>query len=101
LSQFFYSTFCAFFFGIFIVRYHLELILIVPLFVSFFTYYMKLAFKPDSPVQAPEKLYKQYYLVAHLSFSLIAFVLLLFIRIEGLYDFFNVIPNKIPPLWTF
>lgn len=101
LTQFFYSTFCAFFFGIFIVRYHLELILIVPLFASFFAYYMKLALKPDSPVQAPEKLYKQYFLLVHLSLSLIAFVFLLFIHIQVLYDLFNVVPNKIPALWKF
>jgi hypothetical protein len=28
-----------------------------------------------------------------------AFVLLMFVRIEALYDIFNVIPSDLPPLW--
>ena len=58
ISLFFYATTCALFAGIFIVRYHLELILFAPLAAGLFAYYMKLGLQPDSPVQNPEKLYR-------------------------------------------
>jgi 4-hydroxybenzoate polyprenyltransferase len=101
MSQFFYATACSFFFAIFIVRYHLELILIVPLFAGFFTYYVKLSLKINSSVQHPEKLYKEYGFVTYACASLLMFVILLFTKIPILYDIFNVMPNKINPLWTF
>ena len=45
--------------GIFIVRYHLELILFAPFAAGLFAYYMHIGMLPDSPVQNPEKLYRQ------------------------------------------
>ena len=59
VSLFFYATACALFAGIFIVRYHLELILFAPLAAGMFAYYLHLGMLPNSPVQNPEKLYRQ------------------------------------------
>lgn len=101
LSIFCYTIVCSFFFGIFVVRYHLELILCAPLFAGFFVYYLKIGFKPDSSVQHPEKLYKETNLMIYLTVCFIAFVLLLFIRISFLYEIFNVVPFTIDPLWVF
>jgi len=58
VSIMFYATACAMFAGVFIVRYHLELILFVPLAAALFAYYLTLGLQPNSPTQHPEKLYR-------------------------------------------
>jgi decaprenyl-phosphate phosphoribosyltransferase len=54
--MFFYALTCALFTGIFIVRYHVELILFVPGAAGFLTYYLKLGLAEKSPAQNPEEL---------------------------------------------
>jgi 4-hydroxybenzoate polyprenyltransferase len=99
ISLFFYATSCALFSGIFIVRYHPELILFVPFAAGLFAYYMKLGLQPDSPTQNPEKLYRQRGFVAYLVVCFAVFVLLMFSSIPLLYDLFNVAPSGVTPLW--
>ena len=100
VSIMFYATACALFAGIFIVRYHLELILFAPLAAGMFAYYMKLGMLPDSPVQNPEKLYRQRGFFAYMVVCTVAFVLLMFVSIPPLYELFNVQPSLTEPLWT-
>ena len=100
ISLFFYATACALFAGIFIVRYHPELILFAPLAAGLFAYYMKLGLQPDSPVQNPEKLYKQRGFVVYLIVCFVAFVVLMFTSIPAMYHIFNVAPSGMSPLWT-
>ena len=100
ISLFFYATACAFFAGIFIVRYHLELILFTPLAAGLFAYYMKLGLQPDSPAQNPEQLYRQPGFVAYLVACLLIFVLMMFTHIPAMYDLFNVDSSGVSPLWT-
>ena len=100
ISMFFYATACALFAGIFIVRYHPELILFAPLAAGLFAYYMKLGLQPDSPVQNPEKLYKQTGFMIYMVICLVSFVLLMFTSIPIMYDLFNVAPSGMSPLWT-
>src|SRR5207248_2013734 len=73
-SMFFYVTCFALFLGVFIIRYHLELILIVPLVAGFVSYYLQIAFKLGGAAQAPERLYKEKGLVAYLLVCVAAFV---------------------------
>lgn len=100
ISLFFYAIASALFSGVFIVRYHLELILIVPLLAGFFAYYMQLGLKPNSPVQNPERLYRErgflLYMLATVAFG----ALLMLTEIPVLYDLFNVELAKAPALWT-
>jgi decaprenyl-phosphate phosphoribosyltransferase len=100
VSLVFYSTFCALFGGIFIVRYHLELILFAPFVAGLFAYYMHIGMLPDSPVQNPEKLYRQRGFFAYLVLCTMLFVLLMFTSIPTLYNLFNVEPAVMSPLWT-
>jgi decaprenyl-phosphate phosphoribosyltransferase len=100
ISLFFYATACALFAGIFIVRYHAELILFAPLAAGLFAYYMKLGLQRDSPVQNPEKLYRQRGFVAYLVVCFFAFVVLMFTSIPKIYDVFNIEPSDMTPLWT-
>lgn len=98
-SMFFYSTSFALFLGIFIVRYKIELIVIMPLVPGFVSYYMYVAFKKGSPVQYPEKLYRESGLMLYLSICIVAFMACMFVEIPGLYSFFNVPPPEFSPLW--
>lgn len=58
-SMFFYAAFFGMLSGFFMARYHIDLILAAPFVACAMAYYMHLGFKPDSPVQTPEKLYTQ------------------------------------------
>jgi decaprenyl-phosphate phosphoribosyltransferase len=100
VSMFFYATACALFAGVFIVRYHLELILFVPFAAGVFSYYLAIGLKDDSPTQNPEKLYTQRGFFAYMLVSTIVFILLMFTRIPVLYTLFNVEPSTTNPLWT-
>ncbi len=100
ISLFFYATACALFAGIFVVRYHPELILFAPFCAGLFAYYMKLGLQPDSPVQNPERLYKQRGFLVYLVVCTVTFIVLMFTSIPKLYDVFNVAPSGVSPLWT-
>jgi 4-hydroxybenzoate polyprenyltransferase len=100
VSMFFYATACALFGGIFIVRYHLELILFVPFAAGVFAYYLSIGLKADSAAQNPEKLYKQRGFFAYMVVSTVVFVLLMFTSIPTLYRLFNVESSIASPLWT-
>ena len=99
ISMFFYATAAALFLGVFIIRYHLELILSIPLIAGFFSYYLRVSLKPDSPAQAPEKLYREKGLMVYLALCIGVFFLLMFVRFNVLYQWFNVTPSELPPLW--
>jgi 4-hydroxybenzoate polyprenyltransferase len=100
LSVFFYAINAALFAGVFIVRYHLELILGIPLGAGLLAYYMKLGLKPDSPVQNPERLYRERGFMLYALASVVVFVLLMFVHIPALYGAFNVDLVKTDPLWV-
>jgi len=100
VSVLFYATSCALFAGIFIVRYHLELILFAPVAAGVFAYYLKIGMQPNSPVQNPEKLYRERGFLAYMVVSLVLFVVLMFTSVPVLYDWFNVEPATADPLWT-
>lgn len=100
VSMFFYASGAALLLGVFIIRYHLELILSVPLIAGFFSAYMNVTLKDDSPVQNPERLYKETGLMAYLLVTVVIFFGLMFISIPGLYEIFNVVPSRVPALWS-
>lgn len=100
ISMFFYSVACALFLGIFIVRYHVELILSTPLIAGFFAYYLKIAFMENSPVQAPEHLYKQTGLMIYLVLCVVVFFGLMFVHIPELQKLLNFQQTQLPVLWT-
>jgi len=99
-SLFFYATACALFAGIFIVRYHLELILFAPLGAGMFAYYFHLSLLPNSPVQNPEHLYRQRGFLAYMILCTVIFLVLMFTSIPFIYHVFNVEPASMQPLWT-
>jgi 4-hydroxybenzoate polyprenyltransferase len=89
VSIMFYASAAMLFFGAFIVRYRLELILSFPLVALFMAMYLHLAFKPNSPVENPEKLYREPALMAVLAACVVAMTVLLFVDLPFLHDAFS------------
>jgi len=58
-SVVFYASAGMLFFGAFIMRYRIELILVFPLVALLMSTYFRLAFQPNSAAQNPEKLYRE------------------------------------------
>jgi decaprenyl-phosphate phosphoribosyltransferase len=58
-SVLFYAATAMLFFGAFVMRYRMEMVLAFPLIALLMAVYFNLAFVQDSPVQNPEKLYKE------------------------------------------
>lgn len=59
ISTVFYAILSSFFLGSFLVKHKIELILCFPLFSILFAWYLDISFREDSPVQNPEKLYRE------------------------------------------
>ena len=76
------------FFGAFIVRYRLELILAFPLVAAFMAMYLHLAFRPDSPVENPEKLYQERGLMVALVACVAVMTVVLLVDLPFLDDVF-------------
>lgn len=91
LSMVYYSSAFSLFFGIFIVRYRMELILSVPFLAGFIPMYMRLGFWENSPAQSPENLFKQRGLVIYSLFCLILMLSLLFVDIPVIDKLFRPI----------
>jgi 4-hydroxybenzoate polyprenyltransferase len=87
-SVIFYAAASMLFFGAFIMRYRMELILSFPLVAWLMAIYFGLSFRPDSSVQYPEKLYRERKLMSVLTLCIAAFVLLLFVDIPWLSALF-------------
>jgi 4-hydroxybenzoate polyprenyltransferase len=88
-SVVFYASTGMLFFGAFIIRYRIELILAFPLVAWTMAIYFKLAFKPASSVQNPEKLYREPLLMGAFAATVVVMGLLLFIRMPLLENFFT------------
>jgi decaprenyl-phosphate phosphoribosyltransferase len=100
-SMFFYATTFALLLGIFIIRYHFELVLLFPLIAGFLCYYLRIALQKDSPCQSPERLHRERLLMLYLIVCVVAFVALMFVHIQWLYSVFNVEAAPVSPLWRF
>ncbi len=87
LLVFFSATF-SYTFAIFAVRYKFEEIMLIIPVGALFAEYTRLTFLPDSPVQYPEKLYKQKNLFFLCLLSVILFFILLWVNIPFLKDMF-------------
>lgn len=79
-SLVFYGAMFGMLSGFFIARYHVDLILATPLVAYAMAYYMHLGFKPGSPVQEPEGLWRQPKLVAIVLLAFAACAVLLVIE---------------------
>jgi decaprenyl-phosphate phosphoribosyltransferase len=89
VSTMFYAAASMLFLGAFIMRYRIELILSFPFIAWVMALYMNLAFDKESAVQAPEKLYREPYLVLSVLLCSTVMIGLFFISIPGIGEFFT------------
>jgi decaprenyl-phosphate phosphoribosyltransferase len=91
-SLFFYGSLFGMLSGIFMARYHVELVLATPIVALALAYYMHLGFKPNSPVQHPERLFRQKKLMGLVLLAFLACAVLLAIEIPAFRSFFTATP---------
>lgn len=84
----FYASASMLFFGAFIMRYRMELILSFPLIAWFMAVYFALSFRHESAVQNPEKLYREPSLMVLLALCIVVLVLLSFVDIPQIAAMF-------------
>jgi decaprenyl-phosphate phosphoribosyltransferase len=87
-SILFYGSQAMLFLGTFIARYRLELIVSFPLIALVMAVYFWLAFRPNSPVQHPEALYREPLVVVPVVLCAAIMTLLLFVDIPLLHEMF-------------
>ena len=81
VSVTFYAAAAMLFFGAFIIRYRIELVLILPLVAVLMSTYFSLAFKRNSAVQNPEKLYREPVLMTEAGLLSVLMIILLYVHI--------------------
>ena len=98
-SMIYYMAACALCAGVFMVRYRPELVLLIPVVAAFFGSYFKLSLAEDSPVQAPENLWRHKGFMFWTAVTTLGFIGLMFVEIKGL-DAYLGLPEDIPEtLW--
>lgn len=90
LSSFIYALSSSFFIAIFLTKYRIEFILVLPFFAILFTYYLWLSLKDDVIVQSPEKMYKDRGLIAILLLLLTLIIILSFVDLPLIRELFHL-----------
>jgi ABC-type dipeptide/oligopeptide/nickel transport system permease subunit len=85
----FYASLAMLLFGAYMMRYRIELILSFPALALLMTVYFRMSFQTDSPVQNPEKLYKQKFLMGTLVVTVVLMGVLQIVRIPSMEKFFS------------
>jgi hypothetical protein len=85
----FYASAAMLFFGAFIIRYRIELILVFPVVALLMSTYFDLSFRQNSAVQNPEKLYREPLLMIEAIVISVMMVVLLYINIPALGRIFT------------
>jgi len=89
VSIIYYAVCFGLFFGIFLMRYKMEMILSIPFIAGFIAWYIHLGFLENSPTQYPEQLYRQKGFTVYCIFCGIVLQLLLFADVPFLYKLFE------------
>lgn len=84
LTVFLYAMCSVFFLGIFLVKYRVELVLLIPILIGLFGFYFWLSFAQDSAVQKPEKLFHEKGLMIYCLVIIIIFIVLMTVNIPSL-----------------
>lgn len=89
-ASIFYGMCATVFTSIFIIEYRIEYILALPVLIGLFILYFNLAFKEDSVVQKPEKLYQEKKLLYYLLIFVALLVFLTFTDLPILREYFQM-----------
>lgn len=88
LSILFYTAFFGMSAGVFIARYRVELVGAIPFVALAMAQYLHVGYKPNSPVQHPEKLYRDRKLFAVVTLAFVVSTALLLWDVPQLHDVF-------------
>ena len=89
ISSFFYAICSAFFLGVFLIKYKIELLLSFPLFSFLFAWYLKISMEENSAAQSPEKLFFNRRFIAYIIFMSVTVYYLMSIDIPLLNELLN------------
>ena len=87
VSCFVYALFSSFFLAVFLVKYRIEYLVIVPFVIALFAQYLSLSMQPQSSAQKPEKLYREHTLIILVVLLAAVFGLATFINLPWLDPF--------------
>ncbi len=87
ISCFVYGLLSTFFLAIFLIKYRVEYLLVVPPVVALFGYYLALSSQPASSAQNPETLFRERKLIALVVVLAVAFIVATFVDIPLLSVF--------------
>ena len=85
----FYAASAMLFFGAFCMRYRMELILSFPLVALAMAIYLRVALKPNSAAQHPERLYREPALMAAVVMTTLVMLVLLRVDLPGMHTLFT------------
>jgi decaprenyl-phosphate phosphoribosyltransferase len=88
-STVYYAVAFGLFFGIFLARYQIELILSIPFIAGFIGWYLRIGFADDSPAQHPQTLYRNKAFTAYALFCALLIIGLLFVDIPLVGEIFS------------
>lgn len=97
VSVMFYASAAMLFFGAFIIRYRVELVLSFPLVALVMAVYLQLSYQRESAVQNPEKLHRSGALMSVVTLCFITIVVLLWVDVPLLNEVFRpTLPTHTP-----
>jgi 4-hydroxybenzoate polyprenyltransferase len=84
LSAVYYALASAFFLGVFLIKYKIELLLSIPFLALLFVWYLQLGMRHDSVAQNPERLYKERAFMCYVAGIAVLFTVLLGVKLPWL-----------------
>ena len=84
LSAVYYALASAFFLGVFLIKYKIELLLSIPFLALLFVWYLQIGMRRDSVAQSPERLYKERAFMCYVTGIAVLFTVLLSIKLPWL-----------------
>jgi hypothetical protein len=79
-----YGLLSTFFLAIFLIKYRVEYLLLVPVVIALFGYYLALSTKAASSAQNPEKLFREPKLIALVAILAVLFVVSTYVDMPAL-----------------
>lgn len=84
VSCFVYALLTSFFLAVFLIKYRVEYLLMVPVLIALFGHYLALSMAPASTAQRPEKLFKEGTLIALVGVLAATFLFATYVNIPAL-----------------
>ena len=84
VSCFVYAMLSSFFISVFLLKYRIEYIVLMPIITILFSYYLVLSLRPGSSAQKPEKLFKERGLIILVTLLSVSFLVTTFVEIPSL-----------------